>query len=205
MNNLIKFAHPIRQSWKQYCTVNDTLAQTARVVIAGAGLLGNSVAYHLTENGWTNVVVLDQRAIGSGTSDFGSGTIGLFKPTPERNLIIESLKLYQRLQQAGHNIGLKKCGALNLAQTHDRVIALKRRIAYNLPTGLFCEFIDAETVKKLHPLLNVDDIQGAVYIPDDCIADPALVLLALADISKQRGVKFFEGCVVKHVSETYML
>lgn len=200
MYNIIKFAHPARQTCRQYCSVNESLAKTARVVIAGAGLLGNSVAYHLTENGWTNVVVLDQRAIGSGTSDFGSGTIGLFKPTPERNLITESLKLYQSLQLAGHDIGLKKCGALNLAQTHDRVIAMKRRIAYNLPTGLFCEFIDAETVKKLHPFVNVDDIQGAVYIPDDCIANPALVLQALASISKHRGVKFFEGCEVRHVN-----
>nr|XP_019534740.2 pyruvate dehydrogenase phosphatase regulatory subunit, mitochondrial-like isoform X1 [Aedes albopictus] len=200
MNTLIKFAHPVGKQWRLYGTGNEGLAQTARVVIAGAGLLGNSVAYHLTENGWTNVVVLDQHIIGSGTSDFGSGTIGLFKPTPERNIIKESLKLYEDLQNAGHQIGLKKCGGINLAQTHDRVIALKRRIAYNLPTGLFCEFIDAEQVKKLHPLVNVDDIQGAVYVPDDCVAEPASVLQVLAGLAKQKGVKYFEGCEVMHVN-----
>ncbi|EDS26256.1 nad dehydrogenase [Culex quinquefasciatus] len=177
------------------------VSQTAaRVVIAGAGLLGNSVAYHLTQNGWNNVIVLDQRTIGSGTSDFGSGTIGLFKPSPERNIILESVKLYERLQRAGHNVGLKRCGSLNLAQTHDRVVALKRRIAYNMPAGLYCELIDAETVRNLHPLLNVDDIQGAVYVPKDCIADPALVLEVLAKLSKQAGVKYFENCRVEFVN-----
>ncbi|ETN67554.1 nad dehydrogenase [Anopheles darlingi] len=172
----------------------------ARVVVAGAGLLGNSVAYHLADNGWTNVLVLDQGRIGSGTSHFGSGTIGLFKPTPERNIVEESLKLYQKLQQQGHAIGLRKCGSLNLAQTHDRMIALQRRTAYILPTGsVQCELVDSETAKKLHPFLNTDDLQGAVYVPDDCIADPAAVVQVLASEAKRKGVKYFEGCQVKYI------
>ncbi|XP_055641737.1 pyruvate dehydrogenase phosphatase regulatory subunit, mitochondrial-like isoform X2 [Toxorhynchites rutilus septentrionalis] len=182
MNLLPKLSHPLKISLQQYSTGSENLTQASRVVIAGAGLLGNSVAFHLTENGWNNIVVLDQNRIGSGTSDFGSGTIGLFKPTPERNIIMESVKLYDRLQNTGYNVGLKRCGSLNLAQTHDRIIALKRRIAYNVPTGLFY------------------DIQGAVYVPDDCVADPALVLEVLAKLAKQNGVKYFEGCEVRYVN-----
>ncbi|KFB43900.1 AGAP002217-PA-like protein [Anopheles sinensis] len=171
----------------------------ARVVVAGAGLLGNSVAYHLADNGWSNVVVLDQSKVGSGTSHFGSGTIGLFKPTPERNIVVESVKLYHKLQQQGHEIGLRRCGSLNLAQTHDRMIALQRRAAYILPTGMQCELVDSETVKKLHPFLHTEDLQGAVYVPDDCIADPAAVVQVLADEAKRMGVKYFEGCEVKYI------
>ncbi|XP_058058106.1 pyruvate dehydrogenase phosphatase regulatory subunit, mitochondrial-like isoform X2 [Anopheles bellator] len=172
----------------------------ARVVVAGAGLLGNSVAYHLADNGWNNVLVLDQSKIGSGTSHFGSGTIGLFKPTPERTLIEESLKLYQKLHRQGHDIGLRKCGSLNLAQTHDRVIALQRRAAYILPTGMQCELVDSATAKRLHPFLHTDDLQGAVYVPDDCIADPAAVVQVLAGEAKRKGVKYFEGCQVKYIN-----
>uniref|UniRef100_A0A1Y9H9H8 Pyruvate dehydrogenase phosphatase regulatory subunit, mitochondrial n=1 Tax=Anopheles farauti TaxID=69004 RepID=A0A1Y9H9H8_9DIPT len=172
----------------------------ARVVVAGAGLLGNSVAYHLADNGWSNVLVLDQSKVGSGTSHFGSGTIGLFKPTPERNIIVESLKLYQKLHQQGHEIGLRRCGSLNLAQTHDRVIALQRRAAYILPTGMQCELVDSDTAKRLHPFLNTDDLLGAVYVPDDCIADPAAVVQVLANEAKRKGVKYFEGCQVKYIN-----
>uniref|UniRef100_A0A182T452 Pyruvate dehydrogenase phosphatase regulatory subunit, mitochondrial n=1 Tax=Anopheles maculatus TaxID=74869 RepID=A0A182T452_9DIPT len=172
----------------------------ARVVVAGAGLLGNSVAYHLADNGWSNVLVLDQSKVGSGTSHFGSGTIGLFKPTPERNIIVESLKLYQKLHEQGHDIGLRRCGSLNLAQTHDRVIALQRRAAYILPTGMQCELVDSDTAKKLHPFLSTDDLQGAVYVPDDCIADPAAVVQVLASEAKRKGVKYFEGCQVKYIN-----
>lgn len=93
-----------------------------------------------------------------GTSHFGSGTLGLFKPIAERNIIMYSIKLYRQLEAKGYDIGmlvisfyrlllnilytylgLKQCGSLNLAQTKDRMIALKRRIAYNSPTGLHCE------------------------------------------------------------------
>uniref|UniRef100_A0A182Y4M7 Uncharacterized protein n=1 Tax=Anopheles stephensi TaxID=30069 RepID=A0A182Y4M7_ANOST len=172
----------------------------ARVVVAGAGLLGNSVAYHLADNGWSNVLVLDQSKVGSGTSHFGSGTIGLFKPTPERNIVMESLKLYQKLHEQGHDIGLRRCGSLNLAQTHDRVIALQRRAAYILPTGMQCELVDSDTAKKLHPFLNTDDLQGAVYVPDDCIADPAAVVQVLASEAMRKGVKYFEGCQVKYIN-----
>uniref|UniRef100_A0A182MPW1 Pyruvate dehydrogenase phosphatase regulatory subunit, mitochondrial n=1 Tax=Anopheles culicifacies TaxID=139723 RepID=A0A182MPW1_9DIPT len=180
--------------------ISETNPSQARVVVAGAGLLGNSVAYHLADNGWSNVLVLDQSKIGSGTSHFGSGTIGLFKPTPERNIVVESLKLYQKLHERGHDIGLRRCGSLNLAQTHDRVIALQRRAAYILPTGMQCELVDSETAKKLHPFLNIDDLQGAVYVPDDCIADPAAVVQVLANEAKRKGVKYFEGCQVKYIN-----
>ncbi|XP_055609553.1 pyruvate dehydrogenase phosphatase regulatory subunit, mitochondrial-like isoform X2 [Uranotaenia lowii] len=200
MAQVLKCLFSGRPPRRYFSSVIGNTTQTARVVIAGAGLLGNSVAFHLTEHGWNNVIVLDQHKVGSGTSEFGSGTIGLFKPTPEKNIILESVKLYERLERAGHSVGLQKCGSLNLAQTHDREIALKRRIAYNVPSGLFCEFIDAEATKKLHPLLNVDDIQGAVYVPDDCVADPALVLQVLVKLAKKQGVKYFEECQVKFVN-----
>uniref|UniRef100_A0A182VRX4 Pyruvate dehydrogenase phosphatase regulatory subunit, mitochondrial n=1 Tax=Anopheles minimus TaxID=112268 RepID=A0A182VRX4_9DIPT len=180
--------------------ISETNPSQARVVVAGAGLLGNSVAYHLADNGWSNVLVLDQSKVGSGTSHFGSGTIGLFKPTPERNIVVESLKLYQKLHERGHDIGLRRCGSLNLAQTHDRVIALQRRAAYILPTGMQCELVDSDTARKLHPFLNTDDLQGAVYVPDDCIADPAAVVQVLASEAKRKGVKYFEGCQVKYIN-----
>lgn len=147
------------------------LPTQAQVVIAGAGTVANSVAYHLIQNGWKDVLVLEQGRyvsyllkkillrcslllfsfhatlnffiklirVGGGTSYFGSGTLGLFKPIAHRDIIMYSIKLYRQLQEMGFDIGMKECGSVNLAQTKDRMIALKRRIAYNVPTGLYCE------------------------------------------------------------------
>lgn len=117
----------------------ETLPSQSQIVIAGAGTVANSVAYHLALKGLNDVLVLEQNKIGAGTSHFGSGTLGLFKPIAHRNLISYSIKLYRQLQEMGYEIGLRQCGSINLAQTKDRMIALRRRMAYNVPTGLHCE------------------------------------------------------------------
>lgn len=55
---------------------------------------------------------------------------------------------------------MKQCGSINLAQTKDRLIALKRRVAYNLPTGLHCELLSSEEIHRIHPYIKVDDLEG---------------------------------------------
>lgn len=180
-------------------TVTPTLPSQARVIIVGAGVVANSVAYHLSENGWKDVVVLEQNKIGSGTSHFGSGTLGLFKPIAHRDIIWYSIKLYQKLQNMGYEIGMRQCGSINLAQTKDRLIALRRRIAYNTPTGLDCELLSAAEIKKYHSYLNIDDIAGAVYIPEDAVADPQAICDVLAQLAQKQGVKYFEDVKVEKV------
>lgn len=100
------------------------LPTQAQVVICGTGVVANSLAYHLVENGWSDIVLIDQgkyvddfvihnrvlipnlfRPCG-GTSRFGSGTLGLFKPIAERNIIKYSIKLYRQLEAKGYDIGL---------------------------------------------------------------------------------------------------
>lgn len=70
-----------------------TLPSQSRVVIVGAGVVANSVAYHLVQKGWNDITIIEQRKIGSGTSHFGSGTLGLFKPISHRNLIWQDFSI----------------------------------------------------------------------------------------------------------------
>lgn len=184
---------------KRHVYTGENMPREARVVIAGAGVVANSVAYHLVKNGWNDVLVLEQETISSGTSRFGSGTLGLFKPIAHRNIILYSIKLYNELAEMGYDIGFKKCGSLNLAQTKDRLIALKRRIAYNQPTGLHCELLNTRELEKLHPFLNVEDLKGAVWVPDDCVADPKAICDTLATLAQNGGVSYMEHCMVNEV------
>lgn len=172
------------------------VAAQAQVVIAGAGAVANSVAYHLIQSNWRDVLVLEQNTIGSGTSHFGSGTLGLFKPISHRNLIGYSINLYRQLQKEGHNIGLKQCGSVNLAQTKDRLISLKRRMAYNIPTGLHCELVTKNQLKDLHPYLRTDDLEGAVWVPEDAVADPRAICQVLAQLAQAGGAKYLENVAV---------
>lgn len=202
---------------RKYC--NNSFPTQAQVVIAGAGVVANSVAYHLVKNGWKDIVILEQNAIGSGTSHFGSGVLGLFKPISHRNVIMYSLKLYKELQKEGFDIGLRQVGSINLAQTEDRLIALKRRIAYNIPTGtwnimwykenkfvllyilagLHCEMITEKEIKRLHPYLYTNDILGAVWVPEDAVADCKAVCDTLALLASAGGAKYYEYTSVKRI------
>lgn len=171
----------------------------ARVVIAGAGIVSNSVAYHLTKHGLKDIVVLEQNKIGSGTSDFDAGVIGVFKPIIMRNIILYSIELYKHLDSLGFDIELKQPGCIYLAQTRDRIIALKRRMAYNLPNGQQCEYITPSEVKNIHPYLRTNDLEGAVWVPDDAVASPRAICFALCQLAKNEGVQYIENCSVKEV------
>ncbi|XP_050314039.1 pyruvate dehydrogenase phosphatase regulatory subunit, mitochondrial-like isoform X1 [Anthonomus grandis grandis] len=176
-----------------------TLPTQARIVIAGAGVVANSVAYHLVKHGWNDITVIEQNKIGSGTSHFGSGILGLFKPIFHRNVIWYSINLYKDLQRLGHNVDLKQCGSLNLAQTNDRLIALKRRVAYNLPTGLHCELLSRKDIQNIHPYLNIEDLEGGVWVPDDAVINPKAICDTLARLAQQGGAKYIEHTTVNKV------
>ncbi|XP_033366458.1 pyruvate dehydrogenase phosphatase regulatory subunit, mitochondrial-like isoform X1 [Bombus vosnesenskii] len=176
-----------------------TLPSQSQIVIAGAGTVANSVAYHLVNNGWNDVLVLEQNRIGSGTSYFGSGTLGLFKPISHRNLISYSIKLYQQLQEMGYDIGLKQCGSIYLAQTKDRMIALKRRMAYNIPTGLNCEILGKDQLKRLYPYLHTEDLEGALWVPEDAVANCSAICDVLAKLAMIGGAKYIENCYIQEV------
>jgi len=70
---------------------------------------------------------------------------------------------------------LKKCGSINLAKTKDRMISLKRRMAYNLPNGLHCERLTKNDITNIYPLLYTDDLEGGSYVPDDITADTIII------------------------------
>ena len=79
--------------------VEAKLPAHTQVLIAGSGLIGNSVAYHLVQNGWKDVVIIDRGNIADGTSKYGSGMLGLFRPTHERKIVQDCIELYRDLQQ----------------------------------------------------------------------------------------------------------
>ncbi|XP_054278632.1 pyruvate dehydrogenase phosphatase regulatory subunit, mitochondrial-like [Macrosteles quadrilineatus] len=178
---------------------NDTLPFQARVVICGAGVVANSVAYHLVQNGWNDIVVVEQGSICGGTSHFGSGTLGLFKPLAEKNIIWNSVHLYQKLQDDGYNLDLRRVGSLNLAQTKDRLIFLKRRMSCHTSTGLQCELLGPNELKRLHPYLYTEDLEGAVWVPGDATCNPKAICHTLASLANQGGAQYVENCTVEKV------
>lgn len=172
----------------------------ARVIIGGGGIIGCSVAYHLAKAGWKDVLLLEQGRLACGTTWMASAIVGSLKPTmAEVAVITDSIKLYKELHEEGHDIGYRNTGSINLCRTNDRVIAYKRSILLTESLGFDGEFISPNEVKNRVSILNVSDILGGMWMPDDCFVNPAKLTLVLANKAKDLGVKIIENCKIKRV------
>jgi len=183
----------------QHTIPQSSLPSHAQVVIAGAGMIGNSVAYHLVQRGWSDIVIIDKGSVADGTSKYGSGMLGLFRPQHERKIVQYCIDLYQSLQEQGYDLGLEHCGSVNLAASQDRLISLQRRASGYRPTGVECHLVGPKEIRDLHPHVNTDDILGGVWIPKDACVNAGKVSEVLAFLASEGGAKFVSGCGVKKV------
>ena len=187
------------QTRGQHTITQSSLPSHAQVVIAGAGMIGNSIAYHLVKKGWTDVVVIGKGSFAKGPRKLGSGMLGLFRPQHEREMVQYCIDLYQNLQEEGHDLGLEHCGSINLAATVDRWISLQRRFSAYKPTGVECKLVSPEKIRELHPYVNTDGIHGGVYMPGDACVDAEKVSKVFALEAQKGGAKFVSDCGVKKV------
>merc|ERR1719219_1566995 len=114
-------------------------------------MIGNSVAYHLVQRGWSDIVIIDKGGVADGTSRHGSGMLGLFRPKHERAIVQYCIDLYQSLQEQGYDLGLEHCGSINVASSKDRMTSIERRVSAYRPTGVECHLISPREMEQIHP------------------------------------------------------
>ncbi|KAK6174464.1 hypothetical protein SNE40_017735 [Patella caerulea] len=176
------------------------LPKEARVVICGGGILGSSVAYHLTERGWTDIVLLEQGSLTCGTTWHSAGMIGQLRAdTIEMEMVRYSRNLYKRLEEEGHGLGWKECGSVNVARTHDRMIDFRRKHALASATGLEVHMLTPHEIKQMCPLLKSDDLEGGIWIPSDGAVTAPDVAMVFSKLAKDKGVKILEGVTVEKI------
>ncbi|MCC0028826.1 MAG: GcvT family protein [Brucellaceae bacterium] len=166
----------------------------ARAVIVGGGVIGCSVAYHLTKLGWSDVVLLERKQLTSGTTWHAAGLIGQLRATANMTRLAKySQELYFSLEdETGIATGIRRNGSISVALTEDRKQELLRQASMARAFGVEVEEISPAEVKARYPHLNTSDVVGAVYLAKDGQGDPANVALALAKGARQRGAQVFE-------------
>ncbi|MFM9135893.1 MAG: FAD-dependent oxidoreductase [bacterium] len=170
------------------------LPTRARVVVIGGGAVGTSVAYHLTALGFTDLVLLEQGQLSSGTTWHAAGLVGQLRATESGTRLVQySASLYAALEEeTGLGTGWKQCGGVTVARTPDRMEQLLRTAAAAEAYDLECEVISPERAGELWPHLETDDLVGAIWLPRDGTVNPADVTQAMARGARQRGALIAE-------------
>ena len=166
----------------------------ARVVIVGGGVIGCSVAYHLTKLGWKDVVLLERKQLTSGTTWHAAGLIAQLRATANMTKLAKySQELYGNLEvETGVATGFKRCGSITVALTEERKEEIFRQATMARAFGVEVEEISPNEVKERYEHLNIDDVTAGVWLPLDGQGDPANIALALAKGARNGGAMVVE-------------
>jgi 4-methylaminobutanoate oxidase (formaldehyde-forming) len=173
----------------------------ARVVVIGGGVVGCSVAYHLTKLGWRDVLLLERKRLTSGTTWHAAGLIGQLRANATMTRLARyTAELYAGLEaETGLSTGLRQTGAISVALSAERLEELRRSAAMARAFGVAAEEISPAQIAERYPHLNMEGVRGGIWLPSDGQGDPANITQALAKGARQRGAVILENTRVTGV------
>lgn len=175
--------------------------QEANVVIVGGGIIGCSIAYHLTKRGVSDVVVLERKQLTCGTTWHAAGLVSMLWPTPTLTSLAKyGHDLYASLEEeTGQATGYRRIGSLSLARNEARFEELKRNASMAKVFGVDSELIDNRRLAELYPGINTDGILGSLYIEKDGQTNPIDTTMALARGARNGGALILEDENVERI------
>ena len=146
----------------------------ARCVIIGGGVGGTSIAYHLAELGWDDVVLVDRNQLTSGSTFHSAGLVGQLRGSVSlTKMMMYSVELYRRLgSESDFDPGWTECGGIRLASSEERMEELRRQAGWAKTFGLPLELISADEAQERFPLMSTDGVLGAAWLPDRRLPRP---------------------------------
>ena len=171
------------------------LPSKAEVVIVGGGIIGCSIAYHLTKIGITDVVLLERKQLTCGTTWHAAGLVGQLRATRNMTELAKyTTELLETLEdETGQATGFKQNGSLSVATHEGRLEELKRGASMASNFGLDVQVVSTGEIKERWPLINLDGAVGGVFLPNDGQTNPIDTTNALAaGARKPRGADFRE-------------
>jgi glycine cleavage system aminomethyltransferase T/glycine/D-amino acid oxidase-like deaminating enzyme len=181
--------------------MNTSLPTETRIVIVGGGIVGSSLAYHLTKLGCRDVVLLEQNRFAGGTTWHAAGLVGRLRTSNSLTRINkESAALYSRLEEeTGHPVGWKQVGSLIVGRSEDRMVQLRRTASMAELFGVEVRLITPEEALEKWPFLRIEDLKGAAWLPHDGKVIPQEVTLALVKGARAGGATALEEARVTEI------
>ena len=170
----------------------------ANVVVVGGGIVGCSIAYHLTRREISDVVVLEQNTLTAGTTWHAAGLVSQLKSTHSlTKLATYSARLFEELEdETGQATGYRTPGSVSVADNDERWEEILRGATMATGVGVETEVIDLDRASELWPHMRTDDLVGALFIPRDGQTSPVDTTMALAKGAKARGASIIENVAV---------
>jgi 4-methylaminobutanoate oxidase (formaldehyde-forming) len=174
------------------------LPARARIVIVGGGIIGCSTAYHLAKMGCNDVVLLEKHKLTSGSTFHAAGLVGQLRSNANiTQLLGYSVELYKTLEQdTGLATGWKMNGGLRLACNEQRWIEVRRQATTARSFGLDMHLLTPREALDLWPVMDIDDLVGAAFLPTDGQANPSDITQSLASGARKDGVQICEDTQV---------
>ena len=171
------------------------LPASAKIVIVGGGIVGCSVAYHLGKMGLTDTLLLERGKLTCGSTWHAAGLVGQLRTSANiTQLLGYSVALYEKLEQeTGLATGWKRNGGLRLACNPERWTEVKRQATTATSFGLDMHLLTPKEAQDLWPMMQIDDVVGAAFLPTDGQASPSDITMSLAKGARMAGVKIAEG------------
>ena len=174
----------------------------ARVVVIGGGIAGCSTLYHLTREGWSDVVLVERDELTSGSTWHAAAQVTQFGGNQTMvALKRHSIDLYRELAADKDNpISYHITGGMRLAHTRNQVVTYLHNVAMAAGMGVEMEFISANEAGIRHPLMNTDGLLGAWWDPLDGDIDPAGITFALARKAREAGAEVYRFNPVESIT-----
>ena len=168
------------------------MATNAQAVIVGGGIMGVSLAWHLTGRGWRDVVLLEKSELTAGSTWHAAGLCTHFAHHPTiMEMRAESVRLYRDVLPAetGGSTGFHSCGALRVTRSAERMAEFRHVQGLGRFMGHEFRILTPEALARVYPLARIEGLLGAIHEPDDGHVDPSLATQALAAGARSRGAE----------------
>ncbi len=180
---------------------NSALSEHASVVVIGGGVMGCSTLYHLAKLGVSDAILIERNQLTSGTTWHSAAQVRALRSTKNlTDLIRYSVDLYSKLEEeTGQATGWINEGSLSIATNKERMTHIKRQESLAQMFGVKAQSISRDEALERWPLMNVEDVLGAVWSPDDGRVSPSDLCAAMVKGAKSNGAKIFENTGVSGV------
>ncbi len=199
----------MRSAWRSFREVvaaredeEERVIAEARVVVVGGGIGGVSTLYHLTRLGWSDVALVEENELTSGSTWHAAGLCTQFIQSYNlMQLLKTSVELYGALEQeTGLPVDFHQCGSVRIGTTRDRLHQFEHVRGIAESVGVPLEIVSPERAIELFPLARPDGVLAAAYLPTDGHVDPTSLTNALAKGAVDGG-----ATILRHTRVTQLV